>query len=404
MLSRKTAVGRARPSTPLVEILVDRDGPLTRAAVLTNGRLTDLYIDNAERPSILGNVYLGRVERIVSGMDGAFVDLGTGTSGLLIAADARGPKGRVDRISTVLRTGQDVLVQVRADAVGNKGPSLTMDISLPGRFLIHTPLGRAIAVSKRLGTGPARGELIRRIETLVIGSGWIARAGAARVSDDALATESDALHQRWQAIELGAQSGGKTAPIRLDSGPGAAIRALVEHGASPSDDLRILVDNIEIHKEISRWCENQAEDLLDSLSLHRDSVRLFDLRDLDSAIDDLTDIRVPLSAGGSLVIERTEAMTVIDVNAGERANALETNLEAATEIARQLRLRNVGGIVVVDFVNMRQRGDIERLLNLLSGVVADDPAQTQVYGMSKLGLVEMTRARRGTELATLLRR
>lgn len=393
------------------EILIDRNGPLTRAAVLTGGRLTDLYIDHAERPSLLGHVFLGRVERIATGLDGAFVDLGTGKSGLLSALDARGPQGRPkakgERIGNLLRTGQTVLVQVKTDATGAKGPSLTMDITLPGRFLVHAPLGRDVAVSKRLGSGPERTELARRIQDIAPGAGWIVRAGAATAPDGLLAAESDALHLAWRSIRDAAERGG--GPSLLLTGPDAPRRALIEHGGGvPS---RIIVDDAALARDLADWCADRAPDLegrvepFDArlLATPSDSrQRLFDLRDLDAEIDTLLGTRVPLSGGGSLVIERTEAMTVVDVNAGERGNPLDVNLEAAAEIARQLRLRNAGGIVVVDFVNMRNRGDAERLLNALSRAVEDDPAQTQVYGLSKLGLVEMTRARRGTALAELL--
>ncbi|NUB24936.1 ribonuclease E/G [Azospirillum brasilense] len=393
------------------EILIDRDGPLTRAAVLTGGRLTDLYIDHAERPSLLGHVFLGRVERIATGLDGAFVDLGTGKSGLLSALDARGPKGRPkakgERIGNLLRTGQTVLVQVRADATGAKGPSLTMDITLPGRFLVHAPLGRDVAVSKRLGSGPERTELARRIQDIAPGTGWIVRAGAATAPDGLLAAESDALHLAWRQVRDAAERGG--GPSLLLTGPDAPRRALIEHGAAAPS--RIIVDDAALARDLADWCADRAPDLeervepFDARLLAAPSdgrQRLFDLRDLDAEIETLLGTRVPLSGGGSLVIERTEAMTVVDVNAGERGNPLDVNLEAAAEIARQLRLRNAGGIVVVDFVNMRNRGDAERLLNALSRAVEDDPAQTQVYGLSKLGLVEMTRARRGTALAELL--
>ncbi|MBK3732734.1 ribonuclease E/ribonuclease G [Azospirillum brasilense] len=393
------------------EILIDRDGPLTRAAVLTGGRLTDLYIDHAERPSLLGHVFLGRVERIATGLDGAFVDLGTGKSGLLSALDARGPKGRPkakgERIGNLLRTGQTVLVQVKADATGAKGPSLTMDITLPGRFLVHAPLGRDVAVSKRLGSGPERTELARRIQDIAPGTGWIVRAGAATAPDGLLVAESDALHLAWRSIRDAAERGG--GPALLLTGPDAPRRALIEHGAAvPS---RIIVDDAALARDLAGWCADRAPDLEERVEAFDARLiaapsdgrqRLFDLRDLDAEIETLLGTRVPLSGGGSLVIERTEAMTVVDVNAGERGNPLDVNLEAAAEIARQLRLRNAGGIVVVDFVNMRNRGDAERLLNALSRAVEDDPAQTQVYGLSKLGLVEMTRARRGTALAELL--
>lgn len=376
------------------EILIDRDGPLTRAAVLTGGRLTDLYIDHAERPSLLGSVFLGRVERIATGLDAAFIDLGTGKSGLLGAADARGPKGRVERIGTLLRTGQPVLVQVKADAVGAKGPTLTMDVTLPGRFLVHAPLARGIAVSKRLAQGPARAELVRRLEEVVVGEGWIARSGAATAPPDVLATEAEALVLAWRAVQQAAVS----APALLRRGPDAPQRALIEHGTP----ARIVVEGKAPAAALTGWCTEFAAGLAGRVAAYTASPGLFEMHDLDSEIDTLLGTRVPLSAGGSLVIERTEALTVVDVNAGERGNALDANLEAAREIARQLRLRNVGGIVVVDFVNMKGRGEAERLLTALSAAVAGDPAQTQVYGMSKLGLVELTRARRGTALADLL--
>jgi len=412
-----------------LELLVDRDGPLTRAAVLTDGRLTDLHIDHAGRPSLLGTIILGRVERIATGLNGAFVDLGNGLSGLLPAADVRrpildddSPQPRANRpgakpapIGALLRTGQPVMVQVKADAAGTKGPSLTMDITLPGRFLVHAPLGRDIAVSKRLGSGPERAALARRIEQLATGAGWIVRAGAAQVSDALLAAESEALHLQWRAIRDDARAG--SAPRLLHSGPDAPTRALIEQGAAapatilvddppPAEGIGasgIRIGDGPLLSTLRDWCGHHAPDLLPRLGGHTDTQRLFDLRDLDTAITDLLDVRVPLPLGGSLVIERTEALTVVDVNAGERGNPLDANLDAAAEIARQLRLRNVGGIVVVDFVNMRSRGDAERVLAALSQAVESDPVQTQVYGMSKLGLVELTRARRGTPLAALLR-
>ncbi|AWB08307.1 ribonuclease E (plasmid) [Azospirillum humicireducens] len=408
-----------------LELLVDRDGPLTRAAVLADGRLTDLHIDHADRPSLLGAIILGRVERIATGLNGAFIELGGGLSGLLPAADVHRPVldddpsqsrshprpgSKPAAIGALLRAGQPVVVQVKADAAGTKGPSLTMDITLPGRFLVHAPLGRDIAVSKRLGSGPERAALARRIEGLVTGAGWIVRAGAAQVSDELLGAESEALHLQWRAIRDDARAG--SAPRLLHSGPNAATRALIEQGASASDAIivddpvpagGIAVGEGPLLSGLRNWCDRHAPDLLPRLTAHRAAQRLFDLRDLDSAIAELLDIRVPLPLGGSLVIERTEALTVVDVNAGERGNPVEVNLDAATEIARQLRLRNVGGIVVVDFVNMRGRGDAERVLAALSHAVESDPVQTQVYGMSKLGLVELTRARRGTPLAALLR-
>jgi ribonuclease G len=376
-------------------LLIDRQGPLTRAAVLTGGRLTDLHIDRDDRPSLQGAVFLGRVERIVPALDGAFVDLGTGKPGLLATADARGPKGRVERIGSLLRAGQGVLVQVKADALGAKGPTLTMDIALPGRFLVHAPFGKAIAVSKRLSADPARrAALLARLEAAVTGSGWVARSGAADASPDLLTAEADALSAEWRDLQA-AQAA--TPPACLLPAPGAAVRALIEAGPKAP---HIVIDDDALAATLARWCAARAPDL--TPIRHKGATGLFAAHDLDDAIAALTRPQVPLPGGGSLVIERTEALWAVDVNAGERGNALEVNREAAFELARQLRLRNVGGIVVVDFVNMRGRGDAERLLAALTAAVDGDPVQTHVYGLSKLSLVELARARRGAALVDVL--
>lgn len=380
-----------------MEILIDRAGPLTRAAVLTGGRLTDLHVDHAERPSLLGAVFVGTVERIATGLDAAFVQLGQGRPGLLSAADARGPKGRVDRIGTVLRAGQPVLVQVKADAAGAKGPVLTMDITLPGRFLVHAPRMRGISLSKRLPAGSARADVLRRVEAAVRGDGWIARASAATADPELVACEADALVAAWRTIETAA---GGPGPARLHPGPDAVRRVLIEHGTPTPAAIR--VDGPDLPGGVARVCAERAPDLAGRVHRHTGDPALFEAHDLNDAIDALLSPRVPLAGGASLVIERTEALTVVDVNAGERGNALDVNLEAAAEIARQLRLRNLGGIVVVDFINMKGRGDGERLLGALTRAVEDDPAQAHVYGMSALGLVEMTRTRRGAALADVL--
>jgi ribonuclease E/ribonuclease G len=398
----------------LAEILADRaDGCVRVAALRASGRLADLFVECDARPSLTGAVVLGRVERIAPALDAAFVDLGEaggGRPGLLAAGDIRDAGDASDKADTRdkarrgahagerLRAGQMVVVQVKADAVGAKGPVLTMDVALPGRFLVHVPKGRGIAVSRRLGAGDARAALMARLSAATVGEGWIARAGAATVDPALLSLEADALAAAWSAMAAAAAAGG--APRRLAAAPGVLERALTELAVTAP--VRILVDDAGLAGALARWCDERAPDLAGAVVRHKGPPGLFDMRDLDSAIAALAGPRVPLAGGGSLVIEPTEALTAIDVNAGERSNALAVNLEAAAEIARQIRLRNIGGIVVVDFVNMRGRGDGERLLGALAGAVADDPVQTQVYGMSALGLVELTRARRGPSLAVAL--
>lgn len=378
-------------------LLIDRRGPLRRCAMLSDGILTDLAIDHDDRPVWQGAIVQGRVTRLVAGLDAAFVEFGDAVPGFLGAADVR-PARRDARIGQVLRTGQMVLAQVKADAHDGKGAVLTMDLSLPGRFLVHNPLGDGIHISKRLGKGPPVTALRQRLsDSLPNQGGWIVRAEALHADPSLVLGEAEGLLA--DAHRARSAAGGNDPAILLPP-PDALRRALVE---LPRDGLvEIAVDGAEMLAAVKSACLALAPDLLPTLSQHKGTRPLFDQGDLDATIASLVERRVALGQGGSLVIDRTEALTVIDVNGGERGNPLATNLDACVEIARQLRLRNVGGIVVVDFVNMARAGDREAVIQRLSSAVADDPVATHVYGMSRLGLVEVTRARRGPPLADLL--
>lgn len=378
-------------------LLLDRHGPFRRAALLERGILTDLAIDRDDRPSLLGAVLLGKVTRLAAGLDAAFVEIGEKQQALLNANDVR-PGKRDARIGQLLRTGQTVIVQVKADAHGAKGATVTMDASLPGRFVVHAPLGQGLHVSRRLGKGPEVGRLKQLLaDALPRQGGWILRADALGADPALVLAEAEAHLADWHAVQSEAQG---TPPRTLRPAPTAAERALVEWTGGGVDTIR--VEGADLLAELRAWCRARAPDLEPLLTPHKGPDALFEAGDVDGAIRQLLGTRVPLPQGGSLVIERTEALTVVDVNGGERGNALATNLDACREIARQLRLRNLGGIVVVDFVSLSRAGDREAVLQALSTAVSDDPAGTHVYGMSKLGLVELTRARRGPPLSTLL--
>lgn len=380
-----------------IDILADRCGVLTRVAVLTGGRLSDLYLDRTDRDHpgrlpLAGGIVAGRVDRIQAGLNAAFVDLGGGAMGMLAAQDVRGVAADgPPRIGRLLRAGQTVLVQVKAEGVGDKAAPLTMDVSLPGRFLIHVPHAAGVSVSKRLGD--ARAALAARVKGLAGEAGWIVRASALSAADADLVHEAQALTALWQRIG----KGGAAPAVRLPP-PDALTRALVEHGAGPV--RRIAAEDGGLFAAARAWTAALAPALAERVE--RAAPGLFETADLDAELAVLAGRRVPLPGGASLVIDRTEALTVIDVNAGERGNPMDVNRDAALEVARQLRLRNIGGIVIVDFLNMRGKGEGDRLLRTLSQAVAGDPVQTQVYGVSKLGLVEMTRARRGMDLAAAL--
>jgi ribonuclease G len=392
-----------------VELLIDRRGPLLRAATVVDGVLTDLQMESADRPSLLGAVFLGRVDRIVPGLDAAFVDLGPEggdrRTGLLAASDVRIPGAATRRdaraggrpIGRLLRGGQPVLVQVKAEPGGNKGPTLTMDVALPGRFLVATPLAPGISVSRRLGCAEERQRLVSLIEGAVAGGGWIVRAGAADADPALIAAEAEWLALSWRAIEK--EASGAAAPALLKTPPDAALRAVVGQGARGPD--AVVVEDEAAFAGLAAWAAEAAPDLAGRLLRHR-GPPLFDRHDLDGTIAGLAERVVPLPGGGSIVIDRTEALVAVDVNGGERGNALAVNLEAAREIARQLRLRNLGGIIVVDFVDMRAARDRERLIAELTHAVADDPSAVQVHGMTRLGLVEMVRPRRGPPVPDLL--
>lgn len=389
-----------------VELLIDRRGPLLRAATVADGVLTDLQMESTELPSLLGAVFLGRVDRIVPGLDAAFVELGGGgRAGLLALSDIRVPGAATRKdaragnrpIGRLLRGGQPVLVQVKAEPGGTKGPTLTMDVALPGRFLVATPLAPGITVSRRLGRAEERQRLVALVEGVTAGGGWIVRAGAADADPALLEAEAEWLALSWRAVEAAA---GGAVPALLKAPPDAALRAVVEQGARGLD--AVVVDDEAAFAGLAAWAAEAAPDLAGRITRHRGPAPLFERHDLDGAIADLAERVVPLPGGGSIVIDRTEALIAVDVNGGERGNALAVNLEAAREIARQLRLRNLGGIVVVDFIGMRAERDRERLVAELTHAVADDPSAVQVHGLTRLGLVEMVRPRRGPPVPDLL--
>jgi ribonuclease G len=282
-----------------------------------------------------------------------------------------------------LSAGDSLVVQILRDARGGKLGVATQSIALAGRALIHLPLESGVKTSRRFDGDEARHDALL-VHLVDKPGGWILRRNAARVDEADFAAEITALAEEGAHI----RNGGAASP------PDAARRLLSDYGA-PSPE-RLLVSGADALKKVSAWSRAFAPSLAGRIV--RDQGSLFDLHDLDAAIVDLASPHVALPFGGSLVIERTEALTVIDVNAGGEPNALAANLAAATEIARQLRLRHIGGIVVVDFVSMTRPADRTRVQDKFKSALAEDLAQTYLLPMSALGLVEMTRERRGPGL------
>ncbi|MDB5393722.1 MAG: ribonuclease [Rhodospirillales bacterium] len=351
--------------------LVESDRTGLRAALVEDRRLRAIEIDRVGRVNRVGSVVSAKVIRTLQGL-GTTIEL-PGNSQMLLN---RG------RSKNLLEPGETITVQVSRPPRGTKMGMATCAVSLAGRGAVHLPFESGITVSRRLQIDT---EKRAGLESLAAGKpgGWIFRRSAGGICADDLATEIATLATEGQALLV--------AEPHLP-GPDAFRRLASDY----SEADRILAAGLAAQRSVESWCRDFAPSLTGRVE--QAPPGLFDLHDLDSAIADLAESRVALSGGGSLVIELTEALTAIDVNAGAEPNSLAVDLAAAAEIARQLRLRHIGGIVVIDFISLSRPRDRDRLMDALRAAVADDPAQTYIVPMSPLGLVEMTRERRGPGL------
>jgi ribonuclease E len=354
--------------------------------------------------SIDGNIYLGRVQNVLPGMEAAFVDIGTPKNGVLYRGDVVFDAEEIDekqpRIERILKNKQSVTVQVTKNPIGAKGARLTQEVSLAGRFVVLVPSEpTTYGISKRLPDDERR--RLRRVLDAVRpqGMGLIVRTAAEGATAEELERDVQRLTRQWQQIsDLAARS----APARLlYQEPGLVVRRLREEFTK--EYRAVLVDDPALYEEARAYIETMAPELAERVELYdevEEGLPLFERFHVTEQLYKALDRKVWLPSGGSLVIERTEALTVIDVNTGKnvgRTNLEETvfrnNLEAADEIARQLRLRDIGGIIVIDFIDMEIKGNRTAVEEALRKALARDKTRTQVFQISELGLVEMTRKR-----------
>jgi ribonuclease E len=393
-----------------------------RAAVIEDGRLAELAVDTEDRRRRQGDVYLGRVVRIEGAVEAAFVDIGAERPGFLHAHDVmplyadrpedlcafeRRPKEKSGRISDLLREGQKVLVQVVRDSVGTKGPTLTTYIGLPGRWLVLMPSLERIGVSRRIVDPEVRDRARTSFESLAPppGMGFIVRtAGADRPAED-LRREMDALHKVF--LGLGERCRAEKPPLHLLREGSLLVRTLRDWLASDVEEA--VVDTEEAFAEARAFLDEAGPPWGGRLSLHRGPAPLFHARGVEAAVDRIFERRVPLPGGGFLLVEPTEALTAVDVNSGKATKgedleetALETDLRAAAEIGRQLRLRDIGGLIVVDFIDVNRPENREALNRAVREALADDRARVRVAPLSEFGLVEITRRRTGPSLRQVL--
>ena len=401
-LARRESVDR--------KLVIRQREDYTQLAVVEDGILVEHYVDRASATSLIGNVYLGRVQNVLPSMEAAFVDIGRGRNAVLYAGevdwDSYGVTAEDRKVEKVFKSGQPVLVQVTKDPVGAKGARLTGDISLPGRYIVYSPGGHLSGISRKLpDVERARlrqilGELIGDSESVIV------RTAAEGVVAEELVRDVNRLKAQWEVIEKKVKAG--KAPEALYSEPDLTLR--IVRDLFTEDFAKLTVQGDDAHEAISAYVGHVAPHLADRIERFEpgeDGRDLFAQYRIDEQIAKALERKVFLPSGGSLVIDRTEAMTVIDVNTGRftgsggnlEATVTSNNLEAAEEIVRQLRLRDLGGIIVIDFIDMVLPSNRELLLRRLVECLGRDRTRHQVAEVTSLGLVQLTRKRIGTGLA-----
>ena len=390
------------------EVLIEVRPGRVRTALRAAGRLIELIVEDENQPSLVGNIYLGRVEKVIDSLNAAFVDLGLQRSGFLALAEAR-PAGSQqnanDTISRYLCEGDKIVVQVLRDPFEDKGPKLTTRLALTARTVILTPGDPAIRISRRIEDKQTRD----RLETLLKDSagpeeGFIARTAALEAPDEDCAADIATLREAFLNIEMGRDT--RKPPTLLLSESDGVIRTLCD--LVPAAVEKVMVDDTQAYLRAKSFLEKHSPNLLEKLVHDKGAGPFFEEEELANDLDRALASEIFLPSGGSVIFSETPALIAIDVNAGgvskggREQSALKANLEAALEIALQIRLRNLSGLLIVDFISMKSKDNGAKLLDALKRGVADDPNQVFVGGFTRFGLVEMTRKRTRPSLAASL--
>ena len=400
------------------DILINATFYENRIALVENGNLREFHLDRLSERGLIGNIYLGRVVRVLPGIDAAFVDIGLERTGFLYVEEAQhlysesyqrlppGHKLHQDpprhlstppMINELVREGQDILVQIAKEPIGSKGARLTCNITLPCRNLVFMPLTDHIGISRKIEDEATRQLLREKIEGLrPPGAGFIMRTVAENIGDEELEADMEFLLLLWDEILGKARKA--TVPSLIYKDLDIILRAMRDFFTEETNEL--VTDSREVYEQLLSYAKNFAPHLQDRITFYDSDLPLFEYYGIEADISSALDKKVWLRSGGYIVIEPTEALTVIDVNSGRYVGAndlaetiFKTNMEAVREIARQLRLRNLGGIIIIDFIDMVDAEHRRQVLRTLEKSLAKDHAKTTVYDFSPLGLVEMTRKR-----------
>jgi len=382
---------------PVREMLISHDLNETRVAIVEGGDLVEFYVERSRR-SVVGNVYLGKVKDVLSGMEAAFVDIGLEKNAFLYVDEVvttEGLTGVPKRdIASLLHPGQQIMVQVLKDPMGTKGARITTEITLPGRFVVLMPFTDFVGVSRKLSKNERErlSDIIH--EMAPKGVGMIVRTAAAEMGQKDIQGDVDFLMRLWKRVNHQAHEG--LAPEVVYTEMDLALRMVRDVFGESFD--RLVVDDRQLQDKITSFLKKTSSQMLRRVVHHKERIPLFDYYRIEPQIDAALLRRVRLPSGGYIVIDRTEALTAIDVNTGKfvgkrslEDTIVRTNLEAATEVVRQLRLRDIGGIIVIDFIDMDKAENRDRLSKRFAQAIAVDRAKTRVMDISPLGLVEMTR-------------
>ncbi len=411
------------------QIIIHASGKQTRIALLENGELAQLFIESDENQRTVGNIYLAKVHKVMSGIRAAFIDMGTPKDAFLHFSDAGDhlkeyvqmlngrdaihknvrnelKKTNFNKISNyekqtwagrILNPGQKLLVQIVKEPIGTKGPRISTDITVAGRFLVLIPMGDYIAVSRKINNYKERRRLKSAVGSMVPdGFGVIIRTVAQGKDEAAIEDDMRDVLKKWERILERLETAKPPALLYKDLD---MTESLVRDLFAKQYD-RVLVDDQKMHKKIKSYVSQIAPQMIPNVELYKGREHIFDFMKIAKDVDSIFSPRVRMPSGGYLIFEQTEAMYVVDVNSGPYAakekqedNSLKTNLEASREIAKQLRLRDIGGIIVVDFIDLRSGKNRKKIYDELKKEFKKDPAKTNVIGMSDFGLVQITRQR-----------
>jgi ribonuclease E len=398
---------RRRESMPVVErtadktMLITEVGERDQIAVLEERTLVEHYITRSGARSMVGNIYIGKVQNVLPGMEAAFVDVSRGRNAVLYAGEVSYDEeieGHAPRIEHILKPGQNVLVQVTKDPMGGKGARLTQEISLPGRFLVLVPKNPEVfGISRRLPDNERKRlkEILKKVKSDQ--HGLIVRTAAEGADAPDLEADLARLVKEWEAIEKSAKRG--RAPRVLYEEPELTVR-VVRDLFTEGEFTELVTDSPQLYEKVVAYLSSVAPELVGKVRMHQGALAVMEAHHVVEQVHKALERKAWLPSGGYIVIDRTEAMTVIDVNTGKhvgKANLEETvtrtNIEAAEEIARQLRLRDIGGIIICDFIDMLLEKNKKKVIDTLKNAMAHDKTRSQVFDISPLGLLEVTRKR-----------